>query len=110
MRRVAFIIAAVIVSDFLVFIVAGPSMIDVNMVAIAHAIAAQHDNPSPENQRVLDAAAHKAAVIRMEVGVAGSIVILIITSGGFFLAGRQWERRRSARSDPRDLYESHANT
>jgi hypothetical protein len=46
----------------------------------------------------------------MEVGVAGAIVILIITFGGLFLAGRQWERRRSARSDPRDLNESHANT
>jgi hypothetical protein len=69
-------------------------LLEVNMVQISRALAAQMDNPSPENKRALDAAKRKASLIQLEAGAGAGVAIFIVTAGGFFIAGRRFERHR----------------
>jgi ABC-type microcin C transport system permease subunit YejB len=98
MWRIALTIVSVLVVDFVFLVVAMLGPLEANMVQISRALAAQMDNPTPENKRALDAAKRKAAVTQLQTRAAFGVAILIVTAGGFFIAGRQFQRRRSQAS------------
>jgi hypothetical protein len=94
MLRIASIVVFVLVLDFVLFYVAVLGTLDVNMVQTSKALAAQMDNPTPENKRALDAARREASLIQLKIRAGFGAAILIVTAGGFFIAGCQFERRR----------------
>lgn len=98
MWRIALTIVSVLVVDLVFIFVAMLGPLDANMVQVSRALGAQMDNPTPENKRALDAAKRKAAMIQLQTRAALGAAILIVTAGGFFIAGRQFQRRRSQAS------------
>ena len=92
-RIVCTTVLVLIVDCALLFIaVMGP--LEVNMHQISRALAAQTEHPSPENKRTLDAEKKKAASIQFATLAATGVAVFLITAGGFFIAGRQFERSR----------------
>jgi hypothetical protein len=109
MFRVALTIAAALAVDFLVFFVGWGGSIDMNMIEIARTLHAQTETPTPENKRAFDAAWRKGEIQQFNVRAVSSMIILVVTAGGFFISGRQFERRRlktrvSKPSDDAPLY------
>jgi hypothetical protein len=94
MWRIVWTAVLVLIVDCGLLFLATMGLLEANMVQISRTLAAQMDNPSPENKRALDAAKRKASLIQLETGAGVGVAIFIVTAGGFFIAGRQFERRR----------------
>jgi hypothetical protein len=95
MWRVIMAVIAVLVIDLLIlFVGAGPLDENMNMRKISSALRAREENPTPETQRAviaaLDEGYQKGAMKRIGL----SVVILVVTGTGLFIAGRWFERRR----------------
>lgn len=98
MWRIVVTIILVLLLDCVLFYIAIVGTLDVNMVQISRALGAQMDNPSPEDQRALDAAKREAALIQFKIRLGFGVAIVVLTAGGFFVVGRQFERRRQLRA------------
>ncbi|MEY2536269.1 MAG: hypothetical protein QOG67_9 [Verrucomicrobiota bacterium] len=94
MLRVILTILCVLILDFLLWYVGWVGTVDVNMIQIARAYHAYAQNPTPESQDALADAQDAAGLVRLKYRAGFGVVIFFVTAGGFFLAGRQFERRR----------------
>ena len=97
MWRIILIILSVLILDFALFFVGWIGTVDLGMRDAQRAVAAQMDNPTPENRKAVDAAYEKAQLAQFKVRGCFAAVIFVLTAGGFFIAGRQYERRRRLR-------------
>jgi rhamnose utilization protein RhaD (predicted bifunctional aldolase and dehydrogenase) len=90
MAKIALIIVAVAVVDFLLLIFA---QTDVDQVGVARAFAAYAENPTEGNLRIKEARSAAANQQQARIRLFSSVGILVVTSAGAFVIGRIVERR-----------------
>jgi hypothetical protein len=68
--------------------------IDMNMPEVSRAIEARETNFSRDTQRALEAAEKRAAIDQFKLRAWFGAAIVLVTTSGFFVAGRWFERER----------------
>ena len=94
MWRIAVIVLLVVVLDLVLLWMGWMAPVEMNQVPLSRAYAAQIDNPTPETQEALERLQKATWTNQMQIGLAFSAGVFVVTAGGFFIAGRQFERRR----------------
>jgi hypothetical protein len=94
MWRVVLLLLAVLILDFVLFYVGWSGTIDMNMLEISRAVAARETNFSRETQAALDRAFERAEIEQLKVRAWFGGGIVFVTTAGFFIGGRWFERHR----------------
>ena len=103
------IVVLVIILDLVVFVGGRMLTMEANQLEIMHAVRAQHENPTPDTQRRMDAAFDTAAASQARGRAIADWSVVVITVGG--LATAAWKYRREHReAAASDVRATDANT
>jgi hypothetical protein len=92
MWRVAVIVLLVLILDAVLLLMGCVGPLEMNQLDLMRAYRAQADNPTPETQHALERLQKATWTKQMEIGLAFSAGVLVVTAAGFFIAGRSFER------------------
>jgi hypothetical protein len=98
MARVFLIIALVLTLDVALFFLGWGGVVTTDMLEAGRAARAYGKNPTFENQRRLNTTRQQAEIAQSKVTAVFSLGILLVTASGFFIAGREFERRAIPRT------------
>ena len=94
MWRVIFLLVGVLALDVLLFYFMGAITLEMNMPEIMHATEAREMTFSRETQKAVDDAWIHAETQKLPWKLGFSAAMIRATTGGFFVAGRWFERHR----------------
>jgi hypothetical protein len=96
MWRVILVIVLVLTLDVCLFLLEGETL----DTKLGSAIRARAENPTAENQRLLDKAWQEHENLQRKLSAWFTFAIILVTANGFFIAGRELERRRIQQAPP----------
>ena len=104
MWRIVLLLLSVLIVDFaLIYCGNNP---DMNMLEISRALEAREKNFSLETQHALEIARARDAEEQFKITRWSAAGIIIVTTSGFFTAGRWFERRRIQKASAKPHRES----